>query len=392
MILRMAKVLFVIRTTRSNAKNSVLYCRITINGISREFSTEEQLQQPQCWNQDKQLHTGTGHEAEFINLLCDKIKYNVKTIALQHNNSSELTPDDIIRRMKAPKEKPVSAAELIKSFIQHEKNQGERNPGTIQHYEIYLKNFLAFEAEKTPVESISVLWAARFKEFLHLRPDTKDDRKRCKNKTRASRHIEFYKKAFDFAAANQIIKTHNLVFYKAERDKIKPPVYLTREEILKLVSHKFESSLLRNVKNLYLYQVATGVEYGNIWSDFEVLNTSAGKVISGRRNKGDKRQFYLPYDELAEAILQEYGGKLPRLSNSTYNRILKEIAAILGINKRLTTHTGRKTFAMLKKGDGWSKEAIADMLGHSTTRTTETYYWGPSMERVVNEMAFRSQV
>ena len=36
---------------------------------------------------------------------------------------------------------------------------------------------------------------------------------------------------------------------------------------------------------------------------------------------------------------------LPMISNQRMNSYLKEIAEILGINKRLTTHTARKTFA-----------------------------------------------
>src|SRR5699024_7813713 len=66
---------------------------------------------------------------------------------------------------------------------------------------------------------------------------------------------------------------------------------------------------------------------------------------------------------------------LPRLSNQKFNRYLKEITAIVGINKRLTHHTARKTFAstVLLYNDV-PMEIVSELLGHSSLKITEKYY------------------
>jgi len=53
---------------------------------------------------------------------------------------------------------------------------------------------------------------------------------------------------------------------------------------------------------------------------------------------------------------------------------LKEIAALCSINKDLTTHTARHTFATtVTLLNGISLEVLKEMLGHSTIKQTEHY-------------------
>ena len=75
--------------------------------------------------------------------------------------------------------------------------------------------------------------------------------------------------------------------------------------------------------------------------------------------------------------------------NAVYNRILKEIAAVLNIDKKLTTHTGRNTFATVQDSKGWRRESIALMLGHKSIKRTEIYYVGNSFARIENEFRGR---
>ena len=62
------------------------------------------------------------------------------------------------------------------------------------------------------------------------------------------------------------------------------------------------------------------------------------------------------------------------LSNQKYNEYLKEIANVCGINKNLTTHTARHTFATtVTLGNGVPMETVSKMLGHKNLRTTQHY-------------------
>ena len=55
------------------------------------------------------------------------------------------------------------------------------------------------------------------------------------------------------------------------------------------------------------------------------------------------------------------------------NEYLKEIAALCGINERLTTHCGRHSFSTLMLTKGISIESVSKMLGHSDIKTTQIY-------------------
>ena len=80
------------------------------------------------------------------------------------------------------------------------------------------------------------------------------------------------------------------------------------------------------------------------------------------------------------SILKKYestrinGYLLPVLSNAKYNLYLKEIAATLGIQKRVTSHLARHTFATtVTYANGVSIESISKMLGHTKLATTQIY-------------------
>ena len=55
------------------------------------------------------------------------------------------------------------------------------------------------------------------------------------------------------------------------------------------------------------------------------------------------------------------------------NSYLKEIADVCGIQKNLSTHIARHTFASLAIANKVSLESIAKMLGHTDIRTTRIY-------------------
>jgi|SRR5665213_2281992 len=65
---------------------------------------------------------------------------------------------------------------------------------------------------------------------------------------------------------------------------------------------------------------------------------------------------------------------LPVLSNQKMNSYLKEIADACGINKNLTYHIARHTFATtVTLSNGVPIETVSKMLGHRNIKTTQHY-------------------
>ena len=83
--------------------------------------------------------------------------------------------------------------------------------------------------------------------------------------------------------------------------------------------------------------------------------------------------------DIPKAILKKYEGKLPNgmllpvISNQKMNEYLKEITAVCGINKTITFHIARHTFATLSLGYGVPIETVSKMLGHTDIKTTQIY-------------------
>ena len=65
---------------------------------------------------------------------------------------------------------------------------------------------------------------------------------------------------------------------------------------------------------------------------------------------------------------------LPIYSNQKMNSYLKELADICGIEKNLSMHVARHTFATsVTLSNGVPMETVSRMLGHTSLKTTQIY-------------------
>ena len=108
-----------------------------------------------------------------------------------------------------------------------------------------------------------------------------------------------------------------------------------------------------------------------------------------KREKTSK-ELSIPVLPKAFKILEKYpneGLVFPRISNQKYNSYLKEIADLVGIDKRLTTHMARRTFAstVLLYNDV-PMEIVSELLGHSSMKITQDSYGKVVQKRIRSEM------
>lgn len=139
------------------------------------------------------------------------------------------------------------------------------------------------------------------------------------------------------------------------------------------------------VKDTFLFCCYTGLAYVDV-AKLTPDNISAG--IDGERwlfvdrtKTGSSSN--VPLLPPALAIIERYqnhpetenkGLLLPVISNQKLNAYLKEIADICGINKHLTFHIARHTFATtVTLTNGVPIESVSSMLGHKNLRTTQIY-------------------
>ena len=87
----------------------------------------------------------------------------------------------------------------------------------------------------------------------------------------------------------------------------------------------------------------------------------------------------------AKEILEKYNDVLPRISNQKFNSYLKEISALLSIDKKLTHHIARKTFAIkVLLFNNVPMEIVSELLGYSNMNITQAHY-GKVVQKKVSD-------
>lgn len=161
---------------------------------------------------------------------------------------------------------------------------------------------------------------------------------------------------------------------KIDRGKTKLRRYLTKEEVCKLEQAVLPTESLTKVRDLFLFQCYTGLAYADLFNfDFRKVTERNGKYVLYDRRVKSEEDYYIVILPKAMEILKTYDYVLPTLSNVQYNLRLKAVADIAGVDKAITSHMGRHTFATLSLNSGVPIEVLARMLGHSDIATTQIY-------------------
>lgn len=158
--------------------------------------------------------------------------------------------------------------------------------------------------------------------------------------------------------------------------------YLTREELKRLMTSPLPSSKLYLVRDLFLFSCYTGISYGDMGRlTVENLESAEdGTVWIKAIREKTSVEFEVPLLELPLHIIDKYrdaapdGKLLPMYGNSESNKGLKHLAAVCGIDRKLTFHMARHTYATeIALSHGVPMETVSRMLGHSRVDTTQIY-------------------
>lgn len=198
------------------------------------------------------------------------------------------------------------------------------------------------------------------------------------------RVVQTAEQALNYGAANELIASNPLSSMRLKKVPPGAPVHLTIDEIAKLEEYNPKGSMCQKARDMFLFQCVTGLDYGDLTSvgKQNIIVYEGKSYIAKRRNKNNNEAF-IPYFPKAQHIFEKHNHKMKMLSNTKYNAALKEIAKDLGIEKKLTTHVGRKTYAMfMLNQERYSLEALSKILGHKKIATTEVYYTERTLDLV----------
>ena len=147
----------------------------------------------------------------------------------------------------------------------------------------------------------------------------------------------------------------------------------------------FSLRRLEHVRDVFIFSCYTGLAFVDIeqLTPKHVQCGVDGKkwVFTFRQKTSNKSN--IPLLPVALGIIEKYKNSivanqqqklLPMINNSKTNAYLKEIADLCGIEKNLTFHMARHTFATtVTLSNGVPMETVSNMLGHTKITTTQIY-------------------
>jgi len=386
-------ILFIINKHKKNAKGlCVLMCRLTYNKIRKTFSTGQFIN-PDYWNSKQQLVKRLEPEADHINSQLSLIKTKInKAFLLLQIKEESFTVGDVYSLYKGEKtQKQYDVVEFFERYLKKLKtlvgidiklvtwnkfNYIKKDVGSFVKYH--------FKTNDYPLKKIEISFINDFEYYLKVEKKQKQ--------VTINKSLQRFKKVVRVAVSEGYLDKDPFIVHKTKTVRTKV-VFLSPEELESLEQHSFSQPRLQFVKDLFVFSCYTGLPYR------ELMNLKQTNIIKGfdgnlwinmNREKTSK-PLSIPLLPKSLEILEQYkeGGVFvfSRISNQRYNSYLKEVATIVDINKNLTTHIARKTFAstVLLYNDV-PMEIVSELLGHSSMKITQDSYGKVVQKKIGLEM------
>ena len=374
------RILFYVKRDKQKSDGTLpIMCRITIDGLPTRFNTKVSVS-TNIWDAKAGIATGKSNEAVEVNLLLNEIKASLHNVyhdlQTKENNVNAERVKNIFLGIE------VKHQTVLELFQRHNEDVAKlvgisKSKETLQKYEVAYKRMADFIKEYYNVSDISLKEVNHM--FLHNFEIYLMTSCKCKENTTA-KFLQRFRTIIIMARNNGWIHIDPFANYKIKFKKTDRG-YLTQEEIDVIINKRFTSERLERVRDIFIFSCFSGLAYIDVKNlRRENIRTSfdGGLWIIGKREKTGV-SYNVPLLDVPKRIIEKYSEKLtddkvlPVTSNQKVNEYLKEIGAICGINKALTFHLARHSFATLTLTKGVSIESVSKMLGHTNIKTTQIY-------------------
>ena len=352
------KVSFYIKREKSAANACGIYPvigKIIVGSTLAQFSSKLKVDE-RLWDVKSGRATGKSRQAVELNRAINRINLAIhasyKDIL---KRTGKVTAVEVKNAFQGVATAQTTVIALFEEMMRDFKARTgiDRAESTYKQYEVLhdqLKDFLKiqYHASDIPFTELDLPFIESLDFYFRVR-------RKMKARTVKSRLVLFNKVVL-LALHRNIISRHPFAGFETEKITAQDKS-LTPEELERLLSTPLKSATQRFIRDMFVFSVFTGISYADLkklaWKD--IIRENDGRLwISADRQK-TKTAF-------------------PAMSLGQVNVGLKRIARHCKINRALTYHMGRYTFAsQICLSQGVPIESVSRMLGHTNIQTTQRY-------------------
>lgn len=217
------------------------------------------------------------------------------------------------------------------------------------------------------LEKEACAWGCDYRERIKDHPLSKNSKLSYFNKLRA---------CLNQAMEERIIQTNPIVGVERFKEADGTRMYLTIEEVKTLAQTECEYP---NIKRAFLFSCLTGLRRSDVlrlkWGDIHKQDGYTRIIFTQKKTGGLE---YLDISAQASELLGERGKPNENVftdihSPSCTNEAIKRWVLRAGINKEITFHCARHTFAVMMLDLGTDIYTVSKLLGHRELSTTQRY-------------------
>jgi integrase len=319
----------------------------------------------------RKLRSGNGYTLTIDTHIDGKRKEEYLGLILTGNKNTDAETLALARKIHAKRvlelqseqhgeiDRSKLSADFVAFFMQcvEEKKRAKRWANTLYH----LKNYT--QGRTVQFRHVNAAWVEAFQEYL---------RPLVAHNTRVH-YVETVKTALNIAVKKKILAVNPCVYATLEHAKEVRKTYLTLEEIRTLQEAECDAS---EVKRAFMFACFTGLRISDVrallWGQIQ------DATMLYRQEKTDTQEYQPISDEALRWLHAVPRGQSNEavfglLSEQHLNKHLHRWVRRSGIEKHVTFHTARHTFATLAISSDVDLYTLQKLMGHSEIRSTQIY-------------------
>ena len=371
---------FTVRASKVNkAGKAPIEVLISVGEERTVFSTGK-LVILESWNKDKQCVRGINSEATALNEFLKNLRvriYEEEIKLVKHGFAvtAVLLRDALLNKVELIKEETILSVYRKHNEIQYKQIGCGVSKGTYansKHGLSLLENFIQFKYHRDDMflRELNRDFIEEFRIWLLSEHGLSHNG--------AVKYLALLKKVVNRAVANNKIAFNPFAAYKLERQEVSPD-FLNEDELRRIINFNSPLPRLERTRDMFLFACYTGLSYVDVKTlrAEHLERDNEGRIWIKKKRIKTGVLARIPLLPSAKMLIDKYSGGdtlIPIYSAKDINLYLKDIAILCHIDKRITYHTARHTFAStVTLANNISLIAVSKMLGHSNTRMTEHY-------------------